>query len=268
MINLRYLLPTSALLPANPVPDVYDLTDCSRICYDNYLAGGGCRGWDWYYGYCELASGSLSMGLQYVNYTRPQVNVAYYGDLFYPLTTTDLQGFSYQITGGYKITGATQTGAATQVSSQLACQEKCRAANWGTGTAHTPPTVCGSWQYRTSTKMCTLFAVSSSTNIVPTSGGWVSGQIVNKTDAITSLKCPTGYKASSGGAVCPPFNDFGNARVSYLIQSSAITDNTGAAVGWKAMCTLPDVFQSVLTGTTLGSQIFYNPSLISATCCL
>jgi hypothetical protein len=232
---------------------------------ENNVAGGGCKAWDWFGSVCELARFGLSQGNQYVDYTRPEIDGAFYGELYIPGPPPT--GNSFQVLGGYRQQGAAATGASVIVASQSACQDICTNLNWPTGDFHTAPTACGSWTYFMPTKTCTTYVVNAAaTQLVVAPGGYVSGRVVPKSNAPTSVTCPTGYKAISGGIVCPFINDSGNTLATYVVQSTCATNSTGDAVGWKGMCTHDSVFFDQ-NGIPLASQVYYNPSLISATCC-
>jgi len=104
--------------------------------------------------------------------------------------------------------------------------------------------------------------------LVPTLGGYTSGVIVPKTDVITELMCPDGYKAASGGITCPTFIDAaGNVVTSTIVQNECETDATDVPIGWKGMCTYSGGFFFDINGTMLLMQTYYNPSMITATCC-
>jgi len=265
MINTNYLLPPSSILPQNPIMGVNSEADCSRLCLNNFINGGGCKAWDYYFGTCELASHQYSEGAQYVDTSRPQNGQAFYGQLFQPGGIPT--GYSYQVLSGYTGSGATLANIApnpnpSTQSSQIACQDACRVANWGNGGAHSPPTVCGSWTYYAPLQQCTLNAVQANVQLQPNPGGYTSGDIVLKTQIITTLTCPTGYTASGGGATCPSFNDNGDTIASTLIQNSPFYDATGVEIGWQGMC-------SYLTTLPSGSagQVYYPPSVMYTTCC-
>jgi len=257
------MIATSLLI--QNLTDVVSLADCARACLENNLAGGGCRAWDWYSSVCELASAGLSTGIANTDETRPQVSIAFYGEPYVPASTTT--GYSVREITNCAVTGATQTGASSVVADESSCETLCATQNWGTGPVTTAPTACGSWTYQLSTKTCTLYGVSSSTQCTP-STGYISGLIVNQNNVITELDCPTGYQATTGGVTCPFINDYGNTRASYVIEDSPVTNmNTGLNTGWQGMCTYSDTFTD-FTGNNLDSQIYYNPIQLSVTCCM
>jgi len=263
MINLSYLIAS--------IPDVTSLADCTRLCMENNIAGGVCVAWDYYSDTCELASCSLTQSIACVDYSRPQVfNGAFYGQLYQPGGPPS--GYSFQVLGGYDVVGGTLAPVSNNneiVTSQLDCQNNCISANWpipGT-VGHTTPTVCGYWTYFAPTQQCILYDTSNA-SLVPTLGGYTSGVTVPKTDVITELVCPDGYKATCGGIVCPTFIDTaGNVYTSNIIQNEVETDSSDVPIGWKGMCTYSGGVFYDMNGTQLLLQTYYNPSMISATCC-
>lgn len=247
--------------------DTISLADCARACLENNLAhngaSGSCVAWDLYGSTCELASMSLASGKAYTDETRAQVNSAFYGELNIPTPALD---YTVREITNCAVTGATPSGAATTVASSDACETNCETANWGAGATTTPPTACGSWTYKASTKSCTLYSVSSTATCATTLGS-VSGFILPNTDVLTRLVCPAGTQATNGGITCPFINDFGNTRASYDIQDTPYTDPiTGLTAGWVGMCTYSDTFTD-FSGNALDSQVYYNPISLSVTCC-
>jgi len=257
MINLKVLIQI--------ITGVYTIADCARACLDNYIATGECRAWDWYTGICELASGGLSQNDTNVDYTRPQVTHAFYGELFQPNDVpTD---YAEEIYTGYQVTDVTAMSTSTQ-NNQKACRMQCENKNWPNGQATTFPSQCGSWTYDPTSKSCTLYPPSNFAQVQAVGGNTVSGQIVRSTAVKTNLLCPTGYEATSGSLTCPTVIDsYGNVLPAFLIQSTGVVGTYGFNVGWNGMCTFNSQFQDN-NGNFLTSQIYYNPSSITATCCL